>query len=71
MLKIIITNSQILETSAQEWLKAAETKFQKRKTVKDFGLVDALILTKSTEMQVKIITTDNHFKNEKLARVIN
>lgn len=62
---IIRANSTIIETFSNDWLKAAEIKFEKRKKIKDFGLIDALIVGKSQELKTKILTGDKHFKNEK------
>jgi len=38
-----------------------------RKTIKDFGLVDAFILAISKELKAKILTGDKHFKSFKEA----
>ena len=48
-----------------DWIEASIIKNDKRKQVKDFGLMDALLLAKQKELKCKIITGDKHFKNEK------
>ncbi len=68
--EIILSNSQIIETNSTDWLKAAEIKFEKRKTTKDFGLVDAAILAKSAEFKTQILTTDKHFEREKNVKLL-
>ncbi len=62
---IIRANSNVIETFSNDWLKAAEAKFEKRKTIKNIGLIDALIIVKSRELKTKILTGDRHFENEK------
>jgi len=62
---IIRANSSVIETNSEDWLKAAEIKFEKRKEKKNFGFVDALIIVKSFDLKAGIVTTDQHFKNEK------
>ncbi len=54
------------ELSKNAGLLHAET----RKTIKDFGLVDAFILAISRELKAKILTGDKHFKNFKEAVLI-
>jgi len=41
-----------------------------RKTIKDFGLVDAFVLAISRELKAKILTGDKHFKSFKEAVLI-
>lgn len=70
MFAVIRSNSTIIETNSNDWLEAAEIKFEHRKTLPNFGLVDALIIAKSNEIGAKILTGDKHFKNEKNAVMI-
>ena len=62
---IIKSNSGIVETFSNEWLEAAQIKFEKRKKYKNFGLVDALILEKQKQLKAIIVTGDKHFKDSK------
>ena len=65
--KIILSNSAIVESFSSDWLEAAETKFEKRKKHKNFGLVDALLLVKQKQLNATILTGDIHFKeNQKI-----
>jgi|SRR3989344_3056679 len=66
--RLIISNSEILEIEENDWIKAAEERFEQRKTQKDFGLIDAMILVKQKELNCKIISGDSHF--EKIKNVI-
>ncbi len=57
--------SSIEPVNFNNWIQAARIKWEKRKRVKDFGLMDAIILAKQKELKCKIITGDRHFKNQK------
>lgn len=62
---VIVSNSTILPIESEEWIKAAEKRFEIRKRVKDFGLIDALLLVKREKLRCKILTGDKHFKGLK------
>ena len=57
--------SDIVPISLTNWIVAAPIKIAKRRFMKDFGLMDALLLAKQAELKAKIITGDKHFKNLK------
>jgi len=63
--EIIRANSDILDIVDSNWINAAVERFEQRKTKKDFGLIDAVILTKQKELNCKIISGDKHFKGIK------
>jgi len=63
--KILLSNSVIAESFSNDWLDAAETKFEKRKKHKNFGLVDAMLMVKQKQLNAKIVTGDTHFKENK------
>ena len=63
--KIVKKNSIILPVMMDIWLKAAEAKYEIRKKVKDFGLIDAILVTKQNELNCMLISGDEHFKNMK------
>ncbi len=65
LLKIIKANSEILETSIENWIDAAKERNIQRKTQKNFGLIDSVILVKQKEINCKIISGDKHFENLK------
>ncbi len=69
--KIIETNSEILELNEEAWIKAAEEKAEQRKTEKNFGLIDAVILVKQKELKCKIVSGDKHFKKLKNVLFLN
>ena len=61
----IKSNSIITKIKEEDWIKAAKERYEQRKTQKDFGLIDAMILTKQKEFNCKIISGDKHFKKIK------
>jgi len=65
VLNIIKTHSHIGPITLTNWIEAAKIREQQRKTMKDFGLMDAIILAKQREFNAKVVTGDPHFKNQK------
>ena len=66
----ILSNSTIINININLCIKAGEVHAQIRKKLRDFGLVDAFILTVAKDMKLKILTGDQHFKNFKEAIII-
>ncbi len=65
LFKIIRANSNIIQITKYDWIEAAKERFEQRKTQKDFGLIDAVILKKQKELNCRVISGDKHFKNLK------
>lgn len=65
LFKIIRANSRIIPVTEHDWIDAAEIKFKQREKHKDFGLIDAVLLTKQSEFNCKIVSGDKHFKELK------
>ena len=65
LFRIIRANSDIILIGEHDWIKAAEERFEQRKTQKDFGLIDSIILIKQKELRCKIISGDKHFNKLK------
>ena len=63
--KIIRANSNIANITEYNWIEAAIERFEQRKSKKNFGLIDAVILIKQKELDCKIISGDRHFKDIK------
>ena len=55
-------NSVILPILAAQWIEAATIKHEMRKKVKDFGLIDSILVAKQKEFNCIIISGDKHFK---------
>lgn len=62
---ILKRNSIILPVLAEHWLNAAEIRHESRKSIKDFGLIDAILVAKQNELKCMIISGDPHFKSLK------
>lgn len=62
---VIKNNSIILPILTTHWLEAAEIRHQIRKKVKDFGIIDAVLVAKQNELKCKIVSGDRHFKDLK------
>lgn len=65
ILGIVETNSEVLPVSRDNWVNAAFIKSEMMKTIRDFGLIDSILVAKQKELKCKIITADKHFKNLK------
>jgi len=61
---IIRANSTILPLTEHDWIDAGKERFEQRKTQKNFGLIDAVILIKQKELNGIIVTGDEHFKGK-------
>ncbi len=59
--------SKVAEITPETAKKAGEFHGEIRKKIKDFGLVDALILTLARELNAKVVTGDEHFRGFKEA----
>jgi len=65
--KAININSRVVEVTPEIAKKAGLFHAEIRSKIKDFGLVDALILMLARELNAKILTGDPHFKDYKEA----
>ncbi len=65
MYGIIKKNSVILPVLTTHWLQAAKIRQETRKKIKDFGLVDAILVAKQNELKCHIVSGDKHFKGMK------
>jgi predicted nucleic acid-binding protein len=57
--------SKVAEITPEIAKKAGEFHSEMRKTSKDFGLVDSLILILAREINAKVVTGDEHFREFK------
>lgn len=65
ILRVVQANSEIIPVLKKDWITAAEIKSEMKKKIRDFGLIDAILLAKQKELNCKIVTADKHFKNLK------
>ncbi len=63
--KIVKRNSITLPVLHYHWIEAAKIRFEIRKRVKDFGLIDSILVVKQNELKATIISGDSHFKGQK------
>ncbi|MBW1668195.1 MAG: PIN domain-containing protein [Deltaproteobacteria bacterium] len=62
IMNIVEANSKILPVSRNNWIEGAEIKSRRMKRIRDFGLIDSLLIVKQKEVGGKIVTADRHFK---------
>ncbi len=67
---IILSNSSIVESGLDDWLEAAEIKFEKRRKHKNIGLVDCLVMGKQRQLNAFVLTGDAHFKDNQNTKLI-
>ena len=58
-------NSVILPVLNPHWLDAATLRHEIRKRVKDFGLIDSILVAKQNELKCMVVSGDKHFKGMK------
>ena len=61
----IISNSKIVELTPKIAKEAGLLHAEIRKKIKNFGLVDAIILSSARKLGAKILTKDEHFRRFK------
>ena len=65
ILDVAKVNSEIVDVSTEDWLRAAQLRHHARERAKDFGLLDPVILVKQEIYGGIILTGDKHFKGMK------
>jgi len=60
--KVVDSQSTALAIQRSDWLSAADLRHEMRKTRKDFGLIDAVILAKQQEHKCVLVSGDDDFK---------
>ncbi|MFH1721276.1 MAG: PIN domain-containing protein [Candidatus Altiarchaeota archaeon] len=66
----ILSRSRVTQPNQEDAIQAGKTSAEKRKTMKNWGLVDSLLLTTAKRYKAKILTGDQHFKDIKEAILI-
>ncbi len=56
--------SYLIDIDENILLLAGKIKQEKRKTFKNFGLIDAIILSTAKQLGLKILSCDKHFEGE-------
>ncbi|KXB03671.1 hypothetical protein AKJ45_00980 [candidate division MSBL1 archaeon SCGC-AAA261F19] len=57
-------NSVIVDLNVEEMADAGKLKVEKRKELRDFGLIDVMILKSSKKLDAKLLTGDPHLTKE-------
>jgi len=65
--KAMLSNSKIVMLNSEIAKESGLLHAEMRKKVRDFGLVDALILTCARKLKARVLTKDKHFKRFKEA----
>ncbi len=60
--RIVEENSSVEPVTMKDWLYATDLRHEMRKTRKDFGLIDAVILAKQKRHDCTLISGDADFK---------
>ena len=63
LIKFIINSSKISDLNFEISFLAGELNFQRKKIVKNWGMIDSLILATSLIYGLKILTKDSHFRS--------
>ena len=63
LIKFIINSSKILDLNFEISFLAGEINFKRKKIVKNWGMVDSIILATSLYYDLKILTKDSDFKD--------
>lgn len=62
---VLKKNSLILPVLLSHWLEASEIKHEMRKKIKDFGLIDSILVARQNELKCSVVSGDTHFKGLK------
>ncbi len=65
LLNDLLNLCTVASTDLEDWLSAATIKCEKRKTVPAIGFLDCVVIHHANQLNVKILTGDQHFAKEK------
>ncbi len=60
--QFIVNSSKVLNLNFYMSFLAGELNFKRKKTVKNWGMIDSIILSTALFYDLKILTKDSHFK---------
>jgi predicted nucleic acid-binding protein len=63
LLRIVSELSEIIKLDFEIAVLAGKLNFERKKTVKNWGMLDSLILATSLIYKLKVVTGDLHFKD--------
>ena len=70
LVQFIINSSKVLNLNYETSFLAGELNFKRKKIIKNWGMVDSLILATSLYYDLKILTKDSHFRDLENAEVL-
>jgi len=62
ILHVVNSRSTVMPIVASTWIEGARMRHERRKHMKDFGLMDALLLAIHASLGGKMVSGDPHFK---------
>ncbi len=62
LVKFIINSSSVIDLNFEIYFLAGELNFKRKKIVKNWGMIDSLILSTALFYGLKILTKDSHFR---------
>lgn len=65
--EFVETKTEILPVTPENASKAGKTKTRQRKEMKNFGLMDAIILETARQNDIKLISGDPHLKKQEIS----
>lgn len=65
--EFVETKTEILPVTPENSSKAGKTKAEERKEMKDFGLMDAIILETARRKEAKLISGDPHLQKQEIS----
>ena len=65
--EFVETKTEILPVTPENSSKAGKTKAEERKEMKDFGLMDAIILETARRKEAKLISGDSHLQKQEIS----
>ena len=67
----IINSTKVLNLNSEISFLAGKLNYKRKKTVKNWGMIDSLILATSLFYNLKILTKDSHFRDLENAEMLN
>ncbi len=70
LVKFLINSTKVLSLNYEISFLAGELNFKRKKIIKNWGMIDSLILSTALFYDLKVLTKDNHFKGLENAKIL-
>ena len=70
LIKFVLSSTKLLDLNPEISFLAGKLNFNRKKTIKNWGMADSLILSTALFYNLKIPTKDNHFKDLENAEML-